>query len=109
MQTEEFYNFSNTTCQNNPPKTTKVMRNNGLGWDRMQQNDFYIAAPNPVWWVKITFICSSRYEGVSAKYFSYFSRKHVIGLLVLRFYGPVNPIIMSSAVSLPNHTFTGQA
>ena len=31
-------------------------------------------------------------------------------LFVLRFYGPVNPMgVMSSAVSLPNHTFTGQA
>ena len=30
-------------------------------------------------------------------------------LFVLRFYGPVNPMSMSSAVSLPNHTFTGQA
>ena len=29
-------------------------------------------------------------------------------LFVLRFYGPVNPI-GSSVVSLPNHTFTGQA
>ena len=29
---------------------------------------------------------------------------------VLRFYGPVNPNgVMSSVVSLPNHTFTGQA
>ena len=29
---------------------------------------------------------------------------------MLRFYGPVNPMgVMSSAVSLPNHTFTGQA
>ena len=31
-------------------------------------------------------------------------------LFVLRFYGPVNPMgVMSSPVSLPNHTFTGQA
>ena len=31
-------------------------------------------------------------------------------LFVLRFYGPVNPIgVMLSMVSLPNHTFTGQA
>ena len=31
-------------------------------------------------------------------------------LFVLRFYGPVNPTgVMLSAVSLPNHTFTGQA
>ena len=29
-------------------------------------------------------------------------------LFVLRFYGPVNGV-MSSTVSLPNHTFTGQA
>ena len=33
-----------------------------------------------------------------------------ICLFVLRFYGPVNPMgSCSSAVSLPNHTFTGQA
>ena len=33
-----------------------------------------------------------------------------VNLFVLRFYGPVNPNgVMSSAVSLPNHTFTGQA
>ena len=31
-------------------------------------------------------------------------------LFVLRFYGPGNPMgVMLSAVSLPNHTFTGQA
>ena len=31
-------------------------------------------------------------------------------VFVLRFYGPVNPVgVMSSAFSLPNHTFTGQA
>ena len=30
-------------------------------------------------------------------------------VFVLRFYGPVNNGVMSSAVSLPNHTFTGQA
>ena len=31
-------------------------------------------------------------------------------LFVLRFFGPVNPMgVMSSAVSLLNHTFTGQA
>ena len=30
-------------------------------------------------------------------------------LFVFRFYGPVNPMGSSSAVSLPNHTFTGQA
>ena len=29
-------------------------------------------------------------------------------LFVLRFYGPVNGVMLS-AVSLPNHTFTGQA
>ena len=35
--------------------------------------------------------------------------KHCI-LFVLRFYGPVNPMgVMSSAVSLPNNTFTGQS
>ena len=31
-----------------------------------------------------------------------------VSLFVLRFYGPVNGV-MSSTVSLPNHTFTGQA
>ena len=35
------------------------------------------------------------------------TEKHVC-LVELRFYGQVNPI-MSSAFSLPNHTFTGQA
>ena len=31
-------------------------------------------------------------------------------LFVLRFYGPVNPVgVISKAVSLPNHTLTGQA
>ena len=30
-------------------------------------------------------------------------------LFVLRFYGPVNNGVMTSAVSLPNHTFTGQS
>ena len=34
----------------------------------------------------------------------------VLCVFVLRLYGPVNPTgVMSSAVSLPNHTFTGQA
>ena len=33
----------------------------------------------------------------------------VIDLFVLRFYRPVNPMGMLSAVSLPNHMFTGQA
>ena len=33
----------------------------------------------------------------------------ILGLFVLRFYGPINPNgVMSSAVSLPNHSFTGQ-
>ena len=33
----------------------------------------------------------------------------ILGLFVLRFYGLINPNgVMSIAVSLPNHSFTGQ-
>ena len=37
----------------------------------------------------------------------FFTKTYVV--FVLSFYGPVNPTVMSSAISLHNHTFTGRA
>ena len=42
--------------------------------------------------------------------FTFLHIKSLLNLFVLRFYGPVNPNgVMSREVSLPNHTFLGQA
>ena len=53
------------------------------------------------------YMCMSRYH-------IHVYIESIIGLevfvFVLRFYGPVNPMgVISRLVSLPNHTFTGQA
>ena len=48
-------------------------------------------------------ICSDRHSWQAVN-----SNKYIC-LFVLRFYGPVNPMGSYREVSLPNHTFTGQA
>ena len=64
---------------------------------------------------------AAQLETTALSHFSFFVsvfidlKDHFFCLFVLRFYGPVNPMgsypngVISSAASLPNHTFTGQA